>query len=132
MTVPRAVARGRTAAEARMLSRCTIRRKTAGSDANGFPIWDVIHTALPLRLAGIARGQSQSRRVQTGAIEFEVAMRTANFPADTSDLRDGDLVDITSGDSTGMVLRIVEADWADQSTARRVPVVATGRPEEWS
>jgi hypothetical protein len=59
-------------------------------------------------------------------------MRTAHFPASTSNLRDGDLLEITSGENTGQVLRVVEADWSDQTTARRVPVVATQRPEEWS
>jgi hypothetical protein len=137
MTVASALVRGRRAAEARMTSRCTIRRKTTATTIDpvtGFkvPVWDTTHTALPLRLAGISRGQSQSRRVETAGVEFEIGMRTAHFPAATADLRDNDLIEITSGDNAGMVLRIVEGDWQDQSTARRLPVVATQRPGEWS
>lgn len=114
-----------------MLSRCTIRRKT-GEDTEGENVWADVYTALPMRLAGTIRGQSQSRRTQTAGVEYETAMRTANFPATTSNLQDGDLVDITSGENAGVVLRIVEADWQDQATARRLPVVETLRPEEWS
>ena len=131
MSVTSTIADGRRFAEARMLSRCTIRRKT-GEDAEGENVWADVYTALPMRLAGTIRGQSQSRRTQTAGVEYETAMRTANFPATTSNLQDGDLVDITSGENAGVVLRIVEADWQDQATARRLPVVETLRPEEWS
>jgi hypothetical protein len=124
-------------AEARMTSRCTIRRKTAATTTDpetGFqvPVWDTTHTALPLRLVSESSGTTQSRRVETAGVQFELAVRTAHLPASTSNLRDGDLLEVTSGENAGMVLRIVEADWADQSTARRVPVVATSRPEEWT
>lgn len=129
------LARGRAAAEARMTSRCTIRRKTAATTTgpNGFqvPVWDTIHTALPLRLAADTDA-GQSRRIETAGVEFQVAMRVAHLPATTSDLRDNDLIDVTSGENAGMVLRLIEAGWQDQATARRVPVVATQRPEEWT
>lgn len=129
-------ARGRAAAEARMTSRCTIRRKTSATTTDpgtGFqvPVWDAIHTALPLRLASDADA-GQSRRIETAGVEFQVAMRVAHLPASTSDLRDNDLIEVTSGENAGMVLRVIEAGWQDQATARRVPVVATNRPEEWS
>lgn len=130
-----ALTRGRAAAVERMLSRCTIRRKTGATvivDDVKVPVWAVVHTELPLRLEGKTDSTSQSRRVETAGVEYELAMRTAHFPASTSNLRDGDLLEITSGENTGLVLRIVEADWSDQTTARRVPVVATQRPEEWS
>ena len=130
-----AVSMGRAAAEARMTSRCTIRRKTdQTTTVDGFevPVWDTTYTALPLRLVSESTGTTQSRRVETAGVEYELAMRTAHFPASTSNLRDGDLIDVTAGENAGMVLRIVEADWSDQTTARRVPVVATQRPEEWS
>ncbi|MGH3996681.1 MAG: DUF6093 family protein [Pseudonocardiaceae bacterium] len=130
MSVTAAVSAGRAAAEARMTSRCTVRRKT-GETPEGEIVWTDVYTDLPVRLAGTIRGQSQARRVETAGVEFEIAMRTANFPASTDNLRDNDLAEITSGDNAGVVLRIVEADWQDQSTARRVPVVATLRPEEW-
>lgn len=124
----------RAEAEARMTSRCAIRRKTDQTTVvDGFevPVWDTTHAALPLRLVSEGSGTTQSRRVETAGVEYELAMRTAHFPASTSNLRDGDLLEITSGENTGLVLRIVEADWSDQTTARRVPVVATQRPEEW-
>lgn len=135
MSLTTALSAGRTAAEARMLSLCTIRRKTAEEteDADGLPVsvWETTYTALPLRLAGVVNNSATSRRIETAGVEFELATRTAHLPASTSNLRDGDLIDITSGESAGLVLRIVEASWQDQSTARRVPVVETGRPEEW-
>lgn len=131
-----ALIRGRAAAEARMLSRCTIRRKTDATttdgDGNEVPVWATTYTAHPLRLVSESTGSTQSRRVETAGVQFELAVRTAHLPASTSDLRDGDLIDVTSGDNAGMVLRVIEADWADQTTARRVPVVATQRPTEWS
>ena len=120
-----------------MTSRCTIRRKTGATTIDpttGFkvPVWDDVHTDLPMRLAGAIRGQSQARRTETAGVQFETAMRTANFPASTSNLRDGDLVDITSGENAGVVVCIVEAQWQDQATARRLPVMETLRPEEWA
>lgn len=136
MSIQGVLRRGRRAAEARMTSRCDVRRKTdeTTTDDDGFevPVWATIYTDLPFRLSGVIRGQSQSRRTQAAGVEFETAMRTGNFPAGTTDLLDGDLVDITDGDNAGRVIRIVEASWQDQATARRVPVVEAQRPEEWS
>ncbi|MGH3997487.1 MAG: DUF6093 family protein, partial [Pseudonocardiaceae bacterium] len=49
------LARGRTAAEARMTSRCTIRRMTGNmvidEDNQQVPEWEVIHSDLPCRIA---------------------------------------------------------------------------------
>jgi hypothetical protein len=53
------------------------------------------------------------------------------LPHDTV-LRDGDLIEVTAGELTGSVWHVVEADAADQQTARRVPVIAAEHPEEWS
>jgi hypothetical protein len=116
-----------------MTSRCTIRRKTGTTVVDGFTVgvWATTYTALPLRLVSESTGTTQSRRVETAGVQFELAVRTAHLPASTSNLRDGDLLEVTAGENAGMVLRIVEADWSDQTTARRVPVVATQRPEEW-
>jgi hypothetical protein len=123
----------RAEAEARMTSRCTIRRKTGNTaeDADGFevPEWKTAHADLPVR---IAAGTSQSRRVTTAGVEYELAVREAHFPASTTGLQDNDLIEITVGENVGAVYRIVEAAWQDQATARRVPVVETSRPEEWS
>ena len=131
MSLTGALAAGRRAAESRMLSRATVYRKTGAmtTDADGFevPEWVVIYTDLPCRIAS----STTSRTVTIAdGVEVQVAQRVLHFPHDTTDLRDGDLVDVT-GEASG-VYRIVEADAADQQTARRVPVVATERPEEWS
>lgn len=108
-----------------MLSRCTIRRKTTTTT------WSTTYTNLPLRLVVEGGGSAPSRKVQTAGVEFQVAARVAHLPATTSDIRDGDLIEITAGENAGLVLRVVEATWQDQATARRVPVMATQRPEEW-
>lgn len=135
MSVTSTIAAGRRFAEARMLSRCAVRRKTDQTivvDGIRVPVWEDVYTDLPMRLSGVIRGQSQSRRTEVAGTQYETAMRTANFPATTADLQDSDLVDIISGENAGVVLRIVEANWQDQATARRVPVVEALRPEEWA
>ena len=117
-----------------MTSLCTIRRTDGGTTTNpdGFEVeaWTEVHTDLPLRLAG-SRGDGGTRTVTIGETEVALAVRTAHFPADTEGLSDGDLIEVTEGENVGAVLRIVEASWQDQATARRVPVVEATRPEEW-
>jgi hypothetical protein len=124
----------RAAAEARMLSRATVRRKTGATTigANGFEVagWSIAYTDRPCRIAGMARSQSPSRKLNVGGAEVQVSTRVAHLPHGTV-LRDGDLIEITTGELVGSVWRVVEADAADQQTARRVPVIATERPEEW-
>ena len=125
----------RSYAEARMTSRCTVRRKGGPPvlvDGFKVPGWTVVHTDLPVRIGGTTRGASTARRDDIGAGEVEIAVRTAHFPAATTDLADSDYVEITSGENAGLVLRIVEATWQDQATARRVPVVSVVRPKEWA
>lgn len=124
----------RAVAESRMVSRCTV--KVAGDsvpDADGYdvPGWSTLYTDLPVRVAGSERGGSGSRRSTVGGVEVDLAVRVAHFPADTTGLVDGAVVEVTSGEFTGF-LRIVEASWQDQATARRVPVVETSEPAGWS
>lgn len=119
-----------------MTSRATIRRKTgqtAQDESTGeeVPVWLVVHTKVPFRLGGPNQGSPGHRKIRVGEGEFEQATRVGNLPADTSDLLDGDYIDITSGENAGRALRILEATWIDQSTARRVPVVEVDRPGEW-
>jgi hypothetical protein len=115
-------------------SKVTIRRKTGNmtTDSRGLqvPEWATVYTDIPCRIAGMARSQSPSRTLDIGGVQVQVSVRTAHLPHDTTDLRDGDLLDVT-GESAG-VYQIVESDPADQQTARRVPVIAAQRPEEWS
>lgn len=126
----------RSEAEARMTSRVTIRRKTGAwtqdeDTGEEIPTWADVYTELPFRLAGAYHGDAVTRRVTIGDQEFQQAVRTGHMPADTDDLQDGDLIDITSGENADRALQIVEATWQDQATARRVPVIEVDRPEEW-
>jgi hypothetical protein len=72
------------------------------------------------------------RTVVVGTTEVQLAVRVGHFPAATTLLRDGDLIEITAGENAGLVLQIIEAAWQDQATARRVPVMAVQRPAEWT
>lgn len=126
----------RAEAEARMTSRVTVRRKTGQwtqDEDTGEELqqWRVVYANLPFRLGGSGRSGGSSRTVRVGEEEYEQAFRTGSFPASTNDLADGDYIEVTAGENAGAVLTIVEAEWQDQATARRVPVVEASRPEEW-
>lgn len=124
----------RAEAEARMTSRCTIRRKTGNmvldADNQQVPEWVVVYTDLPVRIA-TAQSAVRSRTQTPGDAEIERATPRADFAASTSNLADNDHVEITAGENTGRVYRIDESDWSDQATARRLPVMAVERPIEW-
>ena len=114
------------------LSRVTVRRKTGREVQSGItglesPEWADVHTDLPFRLVG-----GNSRTVSIAGVEFEEATARGDMPVSTTDLADGDLIDVTSGEWAGSVYRIVEAVKGDQRTARRVPVAEESRPEEWA
>jgi hypothetical protein len=123
-----AQARARTEA-LRMTSLVTIRREGPSVTVDGLdvPAWVAVHVGLPFRLVA---GTSQS--VTVGGVEFEEATARGDMPWDTRDLRDDDLIEVTSGEWVGSVYRIVKAVKGDQRTARRVPVVEAQRPEEWT
>ncbi|WP_181312468.1 DUF6093 family protein [Nocardioides campestrisoli] len=136
------LARGCAAAEARMgasngASDVIVYRKGDAGQQNEdtgaqSPEWEPVHAGvLPFRLGG-TRGAGQTRTVSTPAGDVQVALRTGSFPNEGPDLQDGDLIAIVAGERAGTFWSIVEADAADQQTARRVPVVAAQRPEEWS
>lgn len=119
-----------------MLSRATVRRPTGGTttNADGYVVdeWADVLVDVPFRLGGAERGGAGSRTVRVGQSEAQVAVRVGNFPAGTTGLADGDLIVVTGGENAGAILRIVEADWQDQATARRVPVIAEQEPEGWA
>lgn len=120
----------RAEATARMTSRANVRRATGDTtqvDGYDVPEWATIHAAIPFRFVG-----GESRKVTIGGVDFQEATGRGDFPWDTTDLADGDLVEITVGEWAGTVLRIVEAVKGDQRTARRVPVQETVRPGEWA
>ena len=125
----------RRRALSRMTSRATIKRPSGATttDANGFkvPGWATLFTALPMRLGGADRGGSGTRAATSGGVEVQLAVRVASFPHDTTGLRDGDVVQVTAGENAGVFVRIVEAAWQDQATARRVPVIETTQPAGW-
>lgn len=127
----------RDLAEQRMneSSRATIRRatgQTAQDESTGLevPVWEITHADLPMRLGG-SRNAATTRTEDVAGVEVQTALRVAHFPASTANLADGDLIEITAGENAGDVLRIIEAAWQDQATARRVPVESVHRPEEW-
>jgi hypothetical protein len=124
----------RAEAEARMTSRAAVMRKTGDTttvDGLEVPEWATVYPDAPFRLGGAQRGGSGTRTVTVGSVETQVALRVGSFPFDHDALVDDDFIEITAGENAGLVLRIVEAEWQDQATARRVPVVSEARPEEW-
>jgi len=121
----------RAEAVALMTSRCTIRRIGAqGSDDEGYDVgqYDTVYTDLPIRLDSSSDGSSQS--VEVGGTTYEQATGLAHLPADTTDLADDDLIEVTSGEWPGTFLRVLDAPRVDKKTARRVPVVEVSRPKE--
>lgn len=135
MSLESTLVAGRVAAEARMTSRCTIRRKTGNmvldADNQQVPEWIVVHADLPCRLA-TSRGAIKSRTQTPGEAELERAAPDLHVPALTSDLANNDVAEITAGENTGEVARLLETSGTDQATARRIPVEAVERPTEWS
>lgn len=120
----------RATALERMTSRVTVHRGGATTtDADGFetPGWAPVYTDLPFRLVG-----GSSHRVEVGGVVFAQATSRGDMPADTTDLADGDLIEVTEGEWAGAVYRIVEAIKGDQRSARRVPLAEVERPKEWT
>lgn len=139
------LARGRRSASALMPSACTIRRqdgtRTKGADGMDVPGWTVLYTDHPMRLRDVSTGTGGAASRVTGRAQQGVEVNHARHivsldPFDSYgakiDLADGDLIEITSGENVGAILRVVESDWADDKTARRVPVEAAERPRGWS
>ena len=119
----------RAYALARMTSRANVHRAIADPekvDGYDVPEWDLIHVGIPFRLVG-----GDTRKVTVGGVDFQDATARGDFPWDTFDLADDDLVEIVEGEWADSVFRIVKAVKGDQRTARRVPVVEVPRPEEW-
>lgn len=129
--------RGRDAAAQRMRSRCRVMRITdrvTQDETNGHevPVWVEIYTGLPCRVGDAGGRSPSSRTVDLGELDQEAGSRVISLPVDASLIADHDLVDITDGENAGTVWQITESDWADQKTARRVPVLAVDRPREWA
>ena len=131
--IARGLAELRLYAEARMSGRCTIHRITGSAVVDGFkvPAWTETHVDLPIRISGAAHGDAPMRVEDIAGLEVALARRVAHLPHDTTDLDDGDHIEVTSGELVGSVFRILESGGQDQATARRLPVVAVARPSEW-
>lgn len=120
----------RLQAEARMTSRATVHRAggtTTDDDGFEVPGWSTVLPDSPFRLGG-SSGAGTSRTVTIGGTEVEIAVRVGHFPHGTTGLRDGDIIEVTAGESAGQWLRVVEATGADQQTALRVPVYEIPQP----
>ena len=112
-------------AEERMdeCSRVTVHRNTGRTTQDEISgrevaVLDVIHADTPFRLDG----NGGTRTVSVGGVEFQQATGVGHLPWDLTDLADGDLLEVTAGEWSGSVYRVVEAVKGDQKTARRVPV----------
>lgn len=105
----------------------TAQNETTGREE---PVWATVYAALSFRIGG-SWGASPSRTVNFDGAEMQVGTRIGHAPASASALRDGDLIDVFEGENAGTTWQIVESDWRDQSTARRMPIVAVSRPSEW-
>jgi len=119
-----------------MTSRCRVLRRSGRSPQNESsgeqsPEWIVVHADLPFRLGTGSSADGGSRAVTIDGISFEEATGVGHLPATTSDLRDGDYIDVTSGEWAAFVCSVIEATRADQKTARRVPIREESRPDEW-
>jgi hypothetical protein len=126
----------RAEAEARMVSRVRVLRKSGRQTQNEAtgeesPEWLEVHVNLPFRLDFGSSSDGGSRTVTIDGISYESATAVGHFPALTTDLLDGDLIDIVTGECAGDVYSIVKAVRADQKTARRLPIVEESRPDEW-
>lgn len=129
-------------AESRMDSRCVLRRPTgkmAQNEGTGreYPIWQTLAVNVPLRVR--AATSSRTQPVPGGDVQNARPIGSIPLAIDWLDdvpdadreHRDGDLIDVTAGETAGQVLKIGESDPTDQTTARRFPVEAVARPEEW-
>lgn len=119
-----------------MTSTADVRRRTGvmaqdPDTGREYPVWTVVHAAIPLRV-GTTAPSTQTVQTSIPGGTVNRALLTAHFPASTTDLRDGDLIEVTAGETAGLVLEILESDPSDQKTARRVSVRSVQRPERWS
>lgn len=129
----------RARAQSRMLSRVTVRRRTGYTtqdETSGLevPVWEDVYTGLPFRLGGsqTSLASTHSHTQDLAGADIQLAARTGHVPVTTTNLADDDYIEVTAGENAGLVVRIVEATWQDQATARRVPVIEAIRPTEWS
>ena len=128
------IERGRAAAQARMLSACTIYRDSGRSTPDPVtghaPVaWLVVHEG-PVRIGGQPRGGSTETAVTDPGGVRHVAKRVAHLPHDTTGLREGDLLHVTAGELAGTWWWLGDTSGADQQTALRLPAAEAREPED--
>lgn len=117
-----------------LTSRATIRRKGAPVTVGKFtvPGWDTVGTDVPFRLEGSPSGAGSWKASELTDAKVVDASRVGKLPHDWTDLKDDDFIEITAGENTAVVVRVIEATWQDRDTSRRFPVVTVPRPKEWT
>lgn len=121
----------RAEAVSEMTSRANVRRITGRGPRNPdtgaeTSSWAMAHAGIPFNLKG-----GRSRTITIGGIEFTEATAEGHLPADTFDLIDEDLIEVTAGEWAGTVWRVLEAVKGDRDVKRRLPIVEAARPPEW-
>lgn len=129
------LARGRELAESLMTSTCRIGRNVGvgqQDEATGRRSiqWQIVYTG-KTRVRGQNAGTSPYRPDTPGTVPVNNAVRTIKLPASVTDVRDGDIVEITSGDLTGVFFQLDEAALQDLAVERRIQAVETSRPDDW-
>lgn len=118
-----------------MTSRVTVKREDPANpvtvDGLEYPGWTVVYTDLPFRSDSGSTSDGGSRGVTIGSVTFEEATGVGHFPHPSADLRDGDVLEVATGDWAGDWFQIVAAVRYDQQTARRLPIKEAQRPEGW-
>lgn len=122
MSVESAALAGRAAAELRMTSTVTIRRAGSGAPTYG-PDGDQVVSQGTVYSGPCRVGAGSLRQLTVGGTQSEQATRTLHLPAGTAGLKDADVATIDSGETAGLVLRLLEVTWQDQATALRIACV---------
>lgn len=117
-----------------MTSRATVKRGgVPTTDADGYEAdgWAVTYSSLPCFVDNAGRGTSGTRTVTVGGVESQVALRVIKVPALTDDIRDGDVLYISSGETAGHYFQVLEGTPADQKKQRELAVFEIAAPTGW-
>ena len=110
MSASSALGRGRAAAESLMLDECAVTRP-------GEPVTDPdtgeVTTPSVLVYAGRCKVQSKDSSVsspEAGGHSFTVVSRQVHIPAESADVRDGDVITITAARTPQLVGKVYRVD----------------------
>lgn len=130
MSLQSALARGRTAAEARMVDACTIRRKTGETSYNdetgdSTEVFEDVYSG-PCRLKQPASGSNSASNATVGEAQVLLQQPELHLPMSAPTLRPLDEVTITASGfdaaAVGRVFRVRAIPGHTQPTARRYGV----------